>query len=235
MRRPRASTFTAACAACVLVLASCGEGRDDVVTELGPRPARAFVVSVLDTDQRRFRYGEEISVTFGGDPGTVALDYGGQTPIAPMHVDGLTHRFLLERSPTVLRWDNGGSLFLEYDPIIMPHPRVPALTKVWPKFDAQHVSYANINTRTNVHFTFNTGAHRRDVIPRLRVDTARITGPHGKSWEPEASAGLYGFSLARRPDAPYERAQTYRVHVEVTFVVAPDDPRIYDYQFRIQD
>ena len=34
---------------------------------------------------------------------------------------------------------------------------------------------------------------------------------------------------------PYERAQTYRVHAQVTFVVAPDEPQTYDYQFRIQD
>jgi hypothetical protein len=50
--------------ACAFLLASCGEDGDDAAVALGPRPARVFKVSVLDLDQRQFRYGEDISVTF---------------------------------------------------------------------------------------------------------------------------------------------------------------------------
>jgi hypothetical protein len=187
--------------AAVLAL-GCGEDGGVVVTEIDPRAARPFVVSVLDIGQRRYTLGDEISATFSGDPGTVELDYGGRAPFTPIRVEGLTYTFLLETSRTVLRWDNGGSLSLRYAPLFAPDPPIPPLTNVWPKFDAQHVSYDNINTRTPVYFTFDTGAHGRDVIPRLRVDAARITGSTGESWEPETHAGRYGFSLARRPDAP---------------------------------
>jgi hypothetical protein len=236
----RAWTSSVVWLACAFLLASCGEDGDDAAVALGPRPARVFKVSVLDLDQRQFRYGEDISVTFDQDPGAIRLDYAGETPITPLHSSRPTHTFtfLLECSPTVLRWSNGGSLVLEYDPIVMPDPLVPALTKVWPKVGAQHVSYDNINTRTHVNFMFDTftpTAHFRQAIPRFRVNVARITGPGGETWEPTVLTVDKGFYLLRRTGAPYERAQTYGVHVEVTFVVAPDEPQIYDYQFRIQD
>ena len=234
MRLARALASAIASVSCILILASCGE-EADVPTDLGPRPARVYLVSVLDTDQREFRYGEEISVTFDKHPGWVALDYGDEEPITPLRAQRLRYTFLLERSPTVLRWSWGGSLFLEYDPIIRREPRVPVLTGVWPKFGAQHVSYDNINTRTEVNFTFDTEPNRWRELPRFHVDVAQITGPDGEMWEPSVRMLTHGFSLARRRGATYERGQTYRVHVEVTFLIAPDGPQTYDYQFRVQD
>jgi hypothetical protein len=196
---------------------------------------RALKVSVLDLDQRQFQYGEEISVTFDRDPGSVELDYGDEEPITPLRKQYQRYSFLLERSPTVLRWSHGGSLFLEYDPIIRREPRIPVLTKVWPKIDAQHVAYDNINAEREVEFTFDTKPSPRHGIPRFQVDVARITGPDGETWEPRVRILTNGFSLARVRDTVFERAQTYRVHVEVTFVIAPRDPQTYDFQFRVQD
>ena len=221
-------------AACGLAL-GCGEDTVDAPpTEFGPRPARVFQVSDLDMGQRGFVYGEEMQIVFDRDPGVVELDYGGAKPLAPVAGEGTIRAFLLERSPTLLTWDNGGSLVLEYEPIAMPNRRVPELVDAWPPLGSHGMWYVNLNERKNVWLKFDVRTRRRGgMIPRMRVDRAEITGPDGVTWTPETSVGTDTIALLRNEAHTYERAQTYVVHVEVTFVIAPDSPRVYDYEFKV--
>ncbi len=192
-------------------------------------------MSPLNTRRRELVFGEEIRVLFSKDPGTVVLDYDGATPLTPVVGTRTMRAFLLERNATVLRWDHGGATVLGYGPIDpLPRP-VPALAATWPKFDAQHVSYDNINTRTDI--TLGFAALGGLMIPTLRVDKASITDPDGVTWEPEAVARGRTVRLIRRKHLPYERAHTYRVHVKVTFLVPADAHKTqeYDYEFRVQD
>ena len=69
---------------------------------------------------------------------------------------------------------------------------------------------------------------------------ADITGPGGVAWQLQARIGRpfnrrAHVTLERDEDRRYERAQTYRVHVEVASVESLDTPQIVDYEFRIQD
>ncbi|MEO2004497.1 MAG: hypothetical protein ABGY41_10385 [Candidatus Poribacteria bacterium] len=236
----RVGAWVAGTVCCLLVI-GCGE---DAVTQeptdTAAIPARVVLVQDLDTGGQPFAYADEIKVIFTEDPGTVVLDYDGATPLAPVAGEGLTRAFLLERSPTVLRWDHGGSLVLEYHPLLRPVGRVPKLLSTWPKFDAQHVSFDNISTRRNVYLEFATSSNHKDLIPRLRVNRADITGPDGVTWQPHLGIGgsrnrrTY-VTLLRDEARPYERAQTYRVHVEVVSVESLDTPQVVDYEFRIQD
>jgi|APSaa5957512622_1039677.scaffolds.fasta_scaffold19150_2 hypothetical protein len=217
------------------LVVGCGEDAADAPpAEFMPRPARVFQVSDLDIGQRSFVYGEEMQIVFDRDPGVVELDYGGAAPLAPVAGENTTRAFLLERSPTVLTWDNGGSLVLEYDPIVERNPPVPELVDAWPPFGSRGISDVNLNQRTPIWLKFGVQARRRGgIIPRLRVDEAEITGPDGIAWIPETSVGVDFVALLSDDAHTYERGQTYGVHVEVTFAIAPNSPRAYDYEFKV--
>ena len=239
-RELRVGAWVAGAVCCLLVLGCVEDAVTQEPTDTAIIPARVLLVQDLDTGGQPFYYADEIKVIFTEDPGTVVLDYDGATPIAPVAGEGVTRAFLLERTPTVLRWDHGGSLVLEYNPLLRPSGRAPRLLSTWPKFDAQHVSFDNINTRKNVQLEFATSGKRKDLIQRLHAIKADITGPDGVTWGPQVRIGSpfnrRALVILERDDGrPYERAQTYRVHVEVVSVESPDTPQIVDYEFRIQD
>ena len=80
LSRRGATALSMALLAAVLAL-GCGEDGGVVVTEIDPRAARPFVVSVLDIGQRRYTLGDEISATFSKHHGwriQISIGYGGE-------------------------------------------------------------------------------------------------------------------------------------------------------------
>lgn len=221
-----------------MIAAGCGDTAVDAVIETpighGVMPARVIRVYGLDVGEGSFVYGQEIRLTFDRNPGRVELHYGGDVPLAFVAGEWTTRAFLLERSPTLLTWDDGGALELVYRHIEMPEPRVPVLVSVWPKFGARGVSFDNITTRTHVSLEFSTQSRRDQLIPRFHIDGARITGPDGVEWSPPLFVQGDKLWLMRHWKHPYERGQTYHVRVLVTFVVAPHEQQLYEYDFTIQ-
>ncbi|MBT3271167.1 hypothetical protein HN371_28765 [Candidatus Poribacteria bacterium] len=221
-------------AACLLALALMlwGCGGDGDAPGDGPL-AQVLRVVGLDFGPQDYRYGTEIRVVFDRDPGDVQLDYDGDQPIADIAGRGTTRAFLLERSPTVLRWGRGGLLVLEYDPIEPAETnRVPPVP-IDPLPGATDVDGGRL-ARAGVRIRLDRALVTPGLIPVHSVEQAVITGSDGTKWEPAMTVTGQILTLVGDAAHPYRSGVTYRVSVRVVNRIAPGLFPPTEYEFTVK-
>ena len=232
-RRARDVSAAVGVSLLALCLTVCGCGGDADGGEIDGPVAQVLNVSSLDFGPQGYRYGTEIRVIFDRDPGVVELDYDGDRPIVDIVGRGTTRVFLLERSPTVLRWGKGGLLVLEYDPIkpvdanrVSPLPidPLPGATDV----DAARLARVGVRIRLDRAFVGPA------LIRVHSLEQAVITGTDGSKWEPEMKVTGQILTLLGDPAHPYRSGVTYRVFVHAASIIAPDLFPPTEFEFTVE-
>lgn len=209
--------WIAAVGLCALqvLLAGCAENDGDGHTAEHP-PAQVVSVTHARGNPDYYLYGEEMRLTFDRDPGLVDAVYDHNALGGSVVGEG-TRRALLVLSPRAeLRWDRGGSLVLEFDPLIYPDGGPPS-TK-GPRFPAPGATGVSVPELMERGVFFHVGApfHRDNrMIPFLQTSQPTVTASDGRTWHPDFVTKLDRLTLLSDADNPFAGGLTYVARIDI--------------------